>query len=421
MKICIVGAGVIGVTTAYSLAKRGHEVIVLDSADSPGLGTSHANGGQLSYSYMSPLADASVWKNIPAYLFGSDSPLTLRPAVDPAQWSWLLRFLRACNSRSSQRTTRLLLGLAFYSRKCLAALMEELALDFDFRTAGKLVMLPSLPAMRAAERQVKYQARLGCEQQLLNIDECIVVEPALETSRQRWVGGVYTPSEQVGDCAMFCQQLARQSAARHGGFKFVGNASITRAVVRQRKVSALVTSIGEIGADAFVMANGAGAARLASAMGFSLPIYPLKGYSITFDAVRGHGDVPSVSVTDLAKKIVYARLGSKLRVAGRIEIIGHDLRVDQRRTGSLIAEAHSLFPALATQTPAETGWAGLRPATPSGLPFVGKTPLANLYVNAGHGALGWTLACGSAELLASLMDGERPHIDATPFAYGQPH
>lgn len=420
MKICIVGAGIIGVTTAHALARRGHEVTILDAAQGPALGTSHANGGQLSYSYVAPLADASIWKNIPAYLFGSNSPLTLRPTLDLAQWTWLLRFLRACNSRQSARTTKLLLDLAFYSRECLTAVTDELPLDFDFRTAGKLVMLPSPNAMRSAERQMKYQAGFGCEQHLLNVDECVAVEPALEASRQRWAGGVYTPSEQVGDCATFCEQLARQSSVRYGGFSFIGNATVTGAVIRQGKVSALLTSAGEISADTFVMANGVNAARLASVMKFHLPVYPLKGYSITFDAARAE-DIPSVSVTDLAKKIVYARLGSRLRVAGRLEIVGHDMTVDRRRIRALIGEAHDLFPTLQAETPMHTGWAGARPATPSGLPFIGKSPLANLYLNTGHGALGWTLACGSAELLASLICGEHPYVDAAPFAYNEPH
>jgi D-amino-acid dehydrogenase len=417
MRVCIVGAGVIGVTTAHALAKRGHDVVVADAASAPGLGTSHANGGQLSYAYVAPLADASIWKNMPKYLFANDSPLTWRPSLDAAQWSWLARFLRACNGRASARTTGHLLNLAFYSRDCLEALLKELALDFDFRTAGKLVMLSSKDALNNAARQVRLQSRLGCEQSVLDVDECVAVEPALAASRHRWLGGVYTPSEQVGDCGRFCEELARQSKSRYGNLRFEYGACVTDAIIRGGKVAAVRTSAGEIDADVFILANGAAAGRVASRMGFDLPIYPLKGYSVTFQVPPGGDAVPMVSVTDLAKKIVYARLGSRLRVAGRLEIVGHDLRVSEEKTRSLAAEACRLFPALNPREAAFPGWSGLRPATPSGIPVVGKGPLSNLYLNTGHGALGWTLACGSAELLARRIGGEPTQIDDRPFSY----
>ncbi len=418
MDICVVGAGVIGLTTAHALSRRGHRVTLVDAHGEAGRGSSLANGAQLSYSYVAPLADPSVWANLPAYLLDPRSPLSFRPRWDPAQWRWIARFLMACNGQASARATAELLRLAFFSRDCLAGLQRELRLDFDLRSAGKLVMLSSPAALAAARRQVALQSGMGCEQQLLSAVECIDIEPALAASRARWQGGVYTASEQVGDCARFCAQLAAQLAARPGAVTFAYHTDITGGVLEGGRVKALRSSRGDVTADAFVLANGVGAARLAGRLGFGLPIYPLKGYSVTLDT--GIGDparAPSVSITDLAKKIVYARIGARLRVAGRVDIVGHDLSLDRRRWRALVQAARQLFPALSAEQDDVAPWAGLRPATPGGKPIIGRGPLANVYLNAGHGALGWTLACGSAELLACAIDARPGPIDGGAFAY----
>lgn len=401
MKICVLGAGVIGLTTAHALARRGHEVSVVDTHARVGQGASLANGAQLSYSYVAPLADASVWRNLPKYLLQRESPLSWRPAFDAAQWRWIARFLMACNAGASARTTAGLLRLAFLSRDCLAALQRELALEFDLRRAGKLVMLSSDAALEAARRQVEVQRELGCEQQVLSAERCVDIEPALAASRARWAGGVYTASEQVGDCAAFCEQLAAVLAARENPVRFALGTTVNGVVMSGGRVAALRSSAGDIDADAFVLANGVGSVKTAAQMGFALPIYPLKGYSVTFAAAAAAG-VPSVSVTDLVNKVVYARLGARLRVAGRVDIVGADLGLEQRRWQALVRQARRLFPAL-DEGAGVAPWAGLRPATPGGAPIIGRGPLPNVFVNAGHGALGWTLACGSAEVLAGVV------------------
>ena len=401
MKICVLGAGVVGLTSAYALARRGHEVTVVDAHARVGQGASLANGAQLSYSYVAPLADPSVWRNLPTYLLDRESPLSWRPAFDPAQWRWIARFLMACNARASARTTAELLRLAFLSRDCLAQLQRELALEFDLRRAGKLVMLSSAAALQSARRQVEVQRGLGCEQQVLSAERCVDIEPALAASRARWVGGVYTPSEQVGDCAAFCEQLAAALAAQANPVRFALGTAVDGVVMAGGRVAALRSPAGDIEADAFVLANGVGSVKTAAQMGFALPIYPLKGYSVTFAADAAAG-LPSLSVTDLANKIVYARLGARLRVAGRVDIVGADLALDERRWQALARQARQLFPALA-EGGEVAPWAGLRPATPGGAPVIGRSPLANVFVNAGHGALGWTLACGSAAVLAGVV------------------
>lgn len=416
MKICVVGAGIIGLTTAYSLAQRGHEVIVVDSFGNAGQGTSYANGGQLSYSYVAPLADASVWKSLPKYLFHKNSPLTWRPKLDAAQWRWIAKFLMACNARASARATTELLQLAFFSRDCLASLQAELALDFDFRPAGKLVLFSSASAIDAARRQVWFQEPLGCVQEVLSASACVEVEPSLAASRHRWAGGVYTKSEQVGDCAKFCEKLTEAISQKYPSVRFSFNTTVTDAILSRGRVAALASSSGFIDADAFVLANGVGSVQVASAMGFKLPIYPLKGYSITFDTTGG-SEIPSISITDFPNKIVYARIGNRLRVAGRIEIVGSDLSIGESACRLLVDEAKRLFPALRSNDQNLSPWAGHRPATPTGMPIIGCSPVSNVFLNAGHGALGWTLACGSAELLASQIDGQQSAIDGDAFFY----
>lgn len=415
MKICVIGAGVIGLCTAYALRRRGHDVMVADAAPGPGSGASAGNGAQLSYCYVAPLADASVWRHLPHYLLDRQSPLTFRPRLDAAQWRWLARFLLACNGAASARSTAALLRLAFLSRDCLAALQHELRLAFDFRTAGKLVMLSSEAALTAARRQVVLQSGMGCAQQVLPTERCIEIEPALAAARSRWAGGVYTASEQVGDCARFCEQLAAY-LAHQDGVAFHYNTAIAGARLQAGRIDVLTTAQGSaLEADAYVLANGVGSALLARQWGWRLPVYPLKGYSVTFDT-SGIDSLPSVSVTDLSRKIVYARIGQRLRVAGRVEIVGHDLTLEPQRWGALAGEAQQLFPALEAQRSGLAPWAGLRPATPGGLPLIGRGPLDNLYLNTGHGALGWTLACGSAELLAAEIDQTPQPIAAAPFA-----
>lgn len=416
MRICVVGAGIIGVTTAYSLAKRGHDVTVIESSDKSGQETSYANGGQLSYSYVAPLADPTIWKNLPRYLLHPHSPLTLRPTFDVAQWQWCLKFLAACNANAAAHATTALVRLAFFSKDCLTSLQKELPLDFDFREAGKLVMFSTNAGLEAARRQVQFQQTLGCEQDVLDIAQCVEIEPTLASSIKRWTGGVYTPSEQVGDCAEFCERLASALSQSYGRMQFMFNTCVTGTVVERGRVTALLTSAGDINADLFVLANGNGSAKLASTMGFKLPIYPLKGYSVTLNTAR-ECDVPSISITDYAKKVVYARLGNRLRVAGRLEIVGHDVSIDQKKCQSLADQARDLFPGLSSGDQDILPWTGNRPATPTGIPIIGRSPLSNVFLNTGHGAFGWTLACGSAELLAMQIEGQKGPMDGRTFAY----
>jgi D-amino-acid dehydrogenase len=419
MHICVLGAGVIGVTTAHRLLQDGHRVTLIDTQANPGSGASFANGAQLSYSYVAPLADASLWSKWPSYLFSRESPLTLRPTPDRAQWAWLARFLAACTSPRARETTVRLLRLAFFSRSEMARLREREPLDFLHRVAGKLVMFSDQASLESARRQVAFQAQHGCRQQVLDMAGCMAVEPALSQASRQWVGGVYTPDEEVGDCELFCRGLFA-SMTRHSDFRFVC-ASVQAPRVVDDRLRSVRAGEEEIGADAFVLALGAQSAPFARAAGFSLPVYPLKGYSITIPLGGEPCRAPSVSITDMARKIVYARLGEQLRVAGRVELVGLDDQVPQRAVDELKYSVAALFPNCAKldDDAALAPWSGFRPATPGGLPLIGASPLANLYLNVGHGSLGWTLACGSAGLLADQIAGREPAVDPAPFRYSQ--
>src|SRR6478735_11227746 len=231
MHVCILGAGVIGTTSAYRLMQEGHQVTLVDAMDSPGRGASEGNGGQLSYSHVAPLADPSVWRKWPYYLFSPDSPLTLRPRLDSAQWRWLLRFLGACTQNRAERTTVELLRLAFFSREQMTNLRAVVPLDFVHRTAGKLVLLSDEDMMQSAKRQVKFQARYGCSQQVIDAKECLEIEPALAHSKRQWIGGVFTESEEVGDSAMFCRQLV-EAMRRKTGFCFMASTMVSQVNIK---------------------------------------------------------------------------------------------------------------------------------------------------------------------------------------------
>ncbi|MBC7501413.1 MAG: D-amino acid dehydrogenase [Herminiimonas sp.] len=413
MHLCVLGAGVIGVTSAYRLLEAGHQVTLVDAMPAPGAGASYANGAQLSYSYVAPLADPSVWTQWPHYLFGANSPLTLRPQADPAQWRWLLHFMADCTPRQVQRTTIALLRLAFFSRNQLAQLRTQLSFDFLHRTAGKLVMFSDEKALQAAAAQIAFQAKHGCQQQILDVPRCLEIEPALAASARQWAGGVYTVDEEVGDCALFCQGLV-DAMSRQPGFRFLHSTRVTGVDVKNHVLRSITTSSGKIDADAYVLALGVESADFAKRAGFSLPLYPLKGYSITVP-LGGHAATaaPQVSITDLSRKIVYARLGDRLRVAGRVELVGMDRTITKRAIDELTRAVAEMFPACAdlSDAAALSPWAGFRPATPSGLPIIGASPIQNLYLNVGHGSLGWTLACGSAALLAARIAGKKAAID----------
>ncbi len=414
MKVCIIGGGVIGVTSAYFFAKGGFDVVLLESNKELAREASFSNGGQLSYSYVAPLSEPAILPKIPLWLFDRESPLRFVPRFDPLQWLWCLRFLKACRSETVRSTTAQLLALSFYSRDVLHELVEREGLEFCYRRNGKLVLYRDRAAFTRAQRQLAYQAQYGSAQQALDSAACIALEPAFEHLKSQIVGGIYTPSEEVGDCHSFTLGVAA-AATRRFGVRFEYDTKVEKLRCEGNKIVAARTARAEVAADLFVIAAATGSLPLLTPLGLRLPLYPLTGYSLTAPLQARHRP-PSISVTDLHHKIVFATLGDQLRIAGMVDLVGRSPQFNYKRAASLKNHAKEVLPDGADYDSC-LFWSAGRPAMPDSKPLLGITPFSNLWLNTGHGALGFTLACGSAALLAAVALGHSNPVDMLPFAF----
>lgn len=409
MRVVVLGAGVIGVTTAWYLTEAGHQVTVIDRQPEPALETSFANGGQISAGHAEPWARPGVLPKMIRWLGREDAPLLFRPRLSLAQWEWGLRFLRECLPGRLERNTRDLVGLALYSRECLLELREQTGIEYDQLSRGILHFCTDERDFEALARHAAAMRALGIEREVKGAAECLALEPALRHSRVPLVGGIYTPQDESGDAHAFTLALANM--ARERGASFLHQRAVEAIDAAADSVTGIrLKGVGgeRIDADAYVVSLGSYSPLLLAPLGVRIPVYPLKGYSVTLPLPDAAGDaMPSVSLTDEAHKIVITRLGTRLRSAGTAELTGYDTGVNPVRCDAIVARLRQLFPSLATVQDI-TYWAGLRPATPNNVPIIGRTRLRNLFLNTGHGTLGWTLACGSARALADLVSGRRP-------------
>jgi len=418
MHVIVLGAGLTGVTSAWYLRQAGHAVTVIDRQAAAGLETSYANGGQISVSHPEPWANPGAPAQVVRWLGRADAPLLFRPRLDGSQWSWGLRFLRECLPGRTRRNTLAIARLALHSRDCLGALVAETGIECDRLRNGILHLFFGPREFAQAETRAALLRDLGMRAEVLDAPACLKREPALTDCGDTLHGGLYAPDDETGDAFAFTQGLAER--CREAGVTFHFGAHITSFVTARQRVIAVTAQneAGEegasmqIGGDAFLLTLGSYSAALARSIGDRLPIYPVKGYSVTLP-LAGDAIAPVVSITDESRRIVCSRLGNRLRVAGTAELTGFDTGINPDRCAAILRRAQQLFPRLALAGEVSY-WAGLRPATPGNVPVIGRSRLANLFYNTGHGTLGWTLACGSGQAITAIIDGKQPEI-AFPF------
>ncbi len=412
MKILVLGSGVIGVTSAWYLAEAGHDVTVVDRRGGPAMETSFANAGEVSPGYSSPWAGPGVPLKAIKWLTMRHGPLVLRPALDRHMWAWMFSMLRNCTAERYAVNKARMVPIAEYARDCLRDLRTATGIAYDERSRGTLQLFRKQKQLDGVGGDVEVLTRFGVPFELLDPTGCIAAEPALAAVRGKFVGGLRLPGDETGDCRLFTERLASLAAGRGVEFRF--DTGIERLVTGGGRIEGVETAAGLLKADAYVVALGSYSPILLRPLGLSLPVYPVKGYSITVP-VRDEAGAPVSTVMDETYKVAITRLGGRIRVGGTAEISGYDLTLRPARKATLLHSVGDLFPGGGNLADA-TFWCGLRPMTPDGPPVIGPTPYANLYLNTGHGTLGWTMSCGSGRVLADLMSGRTPAIDPAPLA-----
>ncbi|MCO8031233.1 D-amino acid dehydrogenase [Brevundimonas diminuta] len=408
MKIAILGAGVIGVTTAHYLARQGHEVTVIDRQSGPALETSFANAGEISPGYSSPWAAPGIPAKAVKWLFMRHAPLILHPQINAPTVAWLLSLLRNCTSARYALNKARMVRLADYSQVVQTALNEELGLQYDHRTQGTLQLFRTQKQLDGIYKDTEVLREGGVPFEVLDQDGCIAAEPGLKATRDLFVGGLRLPRDETGDCFKFTVALADHAAATQG-VTFQYGTTIQGLIAEGGRITGVKTDKGLVTADAYVLALGSYSPMLVKPLGMTLPVYPVKGYSITAPIINEPA-APVSTIMDESYKVAITRLGDRIRVGGMAEIAGFSDALPERRRNTLEHSVGSLFPG-AGDLKAASYWSGLRPMTPDGTPVIGKTKIDNLFLNTGHGTLGWTMACGSARVIADLISGQTPDIE----------
>ncbi len=419
MRIIVLGSGLLGVSSAYYLSQQGHEVTVVDRQATPAAETSFANGGQISVSHAEPWANPGAPIKLLQWLGKEDAPLLFRLRADMRQWMWGLQFLRECTPARTRHNIQQIVRLGTYSRDTLQQLRRDTGIEYDQRTQGILHFYTSQKEFDAALAPTEQMRELGCERNIVSADEAVQLEPTLRHIRPQLAGATYTAEDESGDANRFARELVKLCEAN--GVKFLMNHTITALREAGGQIDHVEATDGEgrfqrLYADSYVLAMGSFSPLYLKPLGINLPIYPAKGYSVTMpvkDASMAH----QVSLTDDEFKLVFSRLTpvngegtDRLRIAGTAEFNGYDRDLNRIRCEAIVRRVEQLFPGAGDATQASF-WSGLRPATPSNVPLIGKSKLPNLYLNTGHGTLGWTHACGSGKSIARIVSGLSPEVD----------
>jgi D-amino-acid dehydrogenase len=407
MKILVLGSGVIGVTTAYQLALGGHEVTVADRQSAPGLETSFANAGEVSPGYSSPWAGPGVPLKAVKWLLMQHRPLVIRPMLDLNMMRWGLSMLRNCTQARYELNKSRMVRLAEYSRDCMKELRAQTGIHYDERMQGTLQLFRTQVQLDGTGADIEILKRYNVHFELMDRDGCIRCEPALASVREKFVGGLRLRGDETGDCYKFTQSLA--ALAAKAGVRFLFGTNIVRLSRSGMRITGVQTDRAGLTADAYVVALGSHSPSVLGPIGVALPVYPVKGYSITVPIVDPAG-APESTVMDESHKVAVTRLGDRIRVGGTAELAGYDLKLHEPRRRTLEHVVTDLFPAGGDLSRAEF-WCGLRPMTPDGTPIVGPTRIPNLYLATGHGTLGWTMAAGTGRVLADIISGRKPDID----------
>lgn len=415
MKILVLGAGVVGTCTAWWLSRDGHEVHVLDRQNDVARETSFANGGQVSVSHATPWASFHTLRKAIGWLGQKDAPLVLSLLRhDPALWRWITHFLANCPERRVRDNTGRTVRLALYSRETLKEMRDSLSLDYFSLSKGILHIFRNQDEYRFQCRSAELMASAGLPQRIVDRRSLVALEPALARVEEELVGGIYSPDDESGDARIFTESLA--AAARENGVEFHTGVEVRHLIHDTDHVSGVVTTgHGSYLADAIVLALGSYSPLLLQPLGLRIPVYPAKGYSITIPLADKAPGAPIVSITDDENKMVFSRLGNRLRAAGTAQLAGWNTKLEPERTDVIRKNAMSLFPDAGDYSTGEI-WCGLRPKTPDSVPYVCRTPYRGLFLNTGHGTLGWTMSAGSGRLMADLVSGRRPDIN--PHDYG---
>ena len=416
MKVIVVGSGIVGTASAWFIRQEGHDVTVIERQPGPALETTFANGCQISVSHSEPWANPSAPRKILKWLGKADAPLLFRLRAEKLQWQWGLRFLSQCRPGATAYNIRQCFAMADFSQRTLRALRDEMKLEYDQSSRGIMHFYTDQAEFEASKPGAILMTSLGCPRNSIDADEVVRIEPALAPIRDKLVGGDFTPGDEHGDAKAFTDALAEN--ARKKGVDFRFNTTAVQLLSSGKGADAKITGIEVIGpggkyetltADAYVISMGSFSAPFLKPLGINLMIYPTKGYSATYPIINEEA-APQVSLIDTEYKLVFAKLGNRLRVGGTAELNGYGRELNLSRCVALTRRTRELFPD-ACDYDQPNYWSGLRPMTPSNIPYIGKTRYKNLFLNTGHGTLGWTMGCGSGRVIADIVAGRQPPVD----------